>query len=255
VTGLLFSSSTDQAGAQDDYAVSATRAVLFSSPSLSSRKIGEFRRTAVVTGKETFPGWIEINFPDHGFLQRVLLTKNSRAAIKQEDAEVKKLRRKVKEQAARIATLEGRAPPDAKNDKELPRLGAGTALVAPVEPSSAAVLNVVEKRAPEPSGQELERRCFEMQRTKEFFRKICAALVLRRSDAFSSSIEVFTAQAQRLERDLECPEHVVVSVKEMAVKASRRIAERMEPNPLVDSADAAEVECHKDERKLLGETN
>ena len=55
---------------RQDFKVIVGRSFLFSSKSKSSKKIGEFKKGAVITAIRDHGTWVEINFPDEGYVSK-----------------------------------------------------------------------------------------------------------------------------------------------------------------------------------------
>ncbi len=51
-----------------DWRVLADRSILFEQPSNKSRRIGEFRRGGILSGRPDRPGWVRVVRPDHGYI-------------------------------------------------------------------------------------------------------------------------------------------------------------------------------------------
>ncbi|MCB0344897.1 MAG: M48 family metallopeptidase [Bdellovibrionales bacterium] len=58
-----------RSGTNKGWEVTAHRAVLYASPELSAKRLGEFAKGARVSGKPARKGWLEIFAPDHGYLR------------------------------------------------------------------------------------------------------------------------------------------------------------------------------------------
>lgn len=56
------------------WTVSARRAVLYRAASLKSRRLGEFRHGAQISGRKASGAWVEVFSPDHGFVPMSELT-------------------------------------------------------------------------------------------------------------------------------------------------------------------------------------
>ncbi len=51
-----------------DWRVIADRSILFDKPTNKSRRIGEFRRGGMLSGREDKVGWVRVERPDHGYV-------------------------------------------------------------------------------------------------------------------------------------------------------------------------------------------